>query len=266
LRVFLAEFFGMFVYILIAEGSVAQVVLGPGVKGREGDNFFGGFLNIAFGFGLGLMVAILISGGVSGGHINPAVTLAMVLLNKMEKRRQALWYLLAQYLGAFMGAVVLRAIYADAINLTEKMFSDNDEAGLTMRTAGIFSTNPFNPELGTAVLVFDQVLGTALLVIVILAVTDSNNKVSPGLVPLLIGLGLTAIHLSFGLNSGTGVNPARDFAPRIFTAMAGWSSDVFKAGGYWFWIPAFLPYVGGAVGAGLYHAMISLHHPDDGMQ
>merc|ERR1719348_2766889 len=125
----------MFVYILLAEGSVAQVVLGAGLKGND---FFGGFLNIAFGFGLGLMVAILITGGVSGGHINPAVTLAMVLLKKTEKR-QAVVYLGAQYLGAFLGAAVLRGVYADAINITE-----GTNMNLTMKTAGIFSTYPFH--------------------------------------------------------------------------------------------------------------------------
>jgi len=256
IRIFLAELLGIFVFILIGDGSVAQVVLGAGVKGND---FFGGFLNIAFGYGLGVMVGILISGGISGGHINPAVTLSMMLLKKIEKR-QVLVYLAAQYLGAFLAAVVLRGVYADAINITEGGSAMN----LSMKTAGIFATYPFHAEFGTATLVFDQLLGTALFVIVILAVTDSRNmSVAPGLVPLLIGLGLIGVHLSFGLNSGTGVNPARDLAPRIFSLMAGWPTDTFSMGNYWFWIPTFLPYVGGAIGSGLYYAMIEMHYPDN---
>ncbi len=74
-----------------------------------------------------------------------------------------------------------------------------------------------------------QVFGTFLLVLGIFAICDANNnEVKSGLKPLMIGLLLWGIGGSFGYNSGYAVNPARDFSPRLFTAMAGWGSDVFK--------------------------------------
>ena len=98
-----------------------------------------------------------------------------------------------------------------------------------------------------------------------------------GLAPLTIGLGLTAIHLSFGLTSGAAINPARDLAPRLLSFAAGWQvsllhcyqhnlihfeKDSFTAANHWFWIPWLLPHVGGLLGAALYKVMVGLHHPE----
>ena len=89
-----------------------------------------------------------------------------------------------------------------------------DDAGKTIAAAGIFASYPGSEDFSTITLFMDQLLATALLLIIILAVTDENNmKVPSGLVPLYIGLGLAAIHLSFALNAGCAINPARDFAP-----------------------------------------------------
>ena len=170
-----------------------------------------------FGYGFALMIGILVSGGVSGGHLNPAVTLAMAVLRKCSWIQVPI-YMLAQYLGAFLAAAVLYGIYADGIN-------GND--GRVAGTAGIFASYPISHsitnstghtinvwEASSVTLAFDQILGTGLLLIIILAVTDEKNmNVSSGLVPLLIGLGLAAIHNSFGLNAGCAINPARDFSP-----------------------------------------------------
>ena len=153
------------------------------------------------------MIGILVSGGVSGGHLNPAVTLSMAVLRKCSWIQVPI-YMLAQYLGAFLAAAVLYGIYADGIN---------GAGGKVPGTAGIFASYPYSGgewEPSSVTLAFDQILGTALLLIIILAVTDDKNmNVSSGLVPLLIGLGLAAIHNSFGLNAGCAINPARDFSP-----------------------------------------------------
>ena len=151
------------------------------------------------------MIGILASGGVSGGHLNPAVTLALACVKKCSWIQVPVYWL-AQYIGALLAASVLYGIYADAIN---------NAGGLVGATAGIFASYPnsnFTPS--TATLAFDQILGTALLLIIIMAVTDEQNmKVPSGLVALFIGLGLGAIHISFGLNAGCAINPARDFSP-----------------------------------------------------
>jgi len=252
-REFLAETLGTFALVLFGDGAVAQVVLGNAARN---DQFFGGFLNISFGYGLALMIGICISGGVSGGHLNPAVTLAMAAIKKL-KPIQIPIYMAGQYLGAFLAALVLWGEYADAIKMV-------DTDGYTSATHGIFASYPFFDisQVTTLSLAMDQVLGTAMLLIIILAVTDNNNmKIQSSLVPITIGLGLTAIHLSFGLNAGSAINPARDFSPRLLTLLAGWK-EPFKAADSWFWIPWLLPHVGGVVGAGLYKVMVGMHHKE----
>ena len=93
-------------------------------------------------------------------------------------------------------------------------FSSIDPDQVTPGFAGVFASYPAGTEIHTVTLVFDQLIGTALLLIIILAVTDDKNmKVPSGMVPLYIGLGLTLIHLSFAFNAGCAINPARDFAP-----------------------------------------------------
>jgi len=259
-RNFLSEFLGTFALVIFGDGAVAQVVLGSTLGGPD----FGGFLNICFGYGFALMIGILISGGVSGGHLNPAVTVSMVVLRKL-KPVMAPVYIVGQFLGAFFAALVLWGVYADAIHIAETAAASGvDTSKYTMATAGIFASYPMNPEISTACLAFDQILGTALLVIIILAVTDGNNmKPNTGLIPLLIGLGLCAIHLSFGLNAGAAINPARDLAPRILSIMAGWPEETFKVQEYWFWIPTVLPFVGGPLGGLIYYGMIEMHHDED---
>lgn len=248
-RQFFAELLGTFALVVFGDGAVAQVVLGAGVKGDP--IFFGGFLNICFGYGLALMIGILVSGGVSGGHLNPAVTLAMVATRKL-KLIQLPVYWAGQYLGAFLAALVLWGNFADAIHLN---------GGYTAGTRGIFASYPMNEQISTVTLAMDQMLGTALLLLIISAVTDGKNmKVNSSLVPLLIGLGLTAIHLSFGLNAGAAINPARDMGPRILTALVGWP-DTFSAASHWFWIPWLLPHLGGVLGALIYSFLIEIHHP-----
>ena len=129
LREFLAETLGTFALVIFGDGAVAQVVLGNAARG---DTFFGGFLNISLGYGLALMIGICISGGVSGGHLNPAVTLAMAALRKLKPIQVTIMhkscsndvaspqvpvYMAGQYLGAFLAALVLWGEYADAIKM-----------------------------------------------------------------------------------------------------------------------------------------------------
>jgi len=255
LREFLAETLGTFALVIFGDGAVAQVVLGNAARG---DTFFGGFLNISLGYGLALMIGICISGGVSGGHLNPAVTLAMAAVRNL-KPIQVPVYMAGQYLGAFLAALVLWGEYADAIKMVETSGS------YTSATHGIFASYPFfdTEQVTTLNLAMDQMLGTAMLLIIILAVTDNNNmKIQSSLIPITIGLGLTAIHLSFGLNAGSAINPARDFSPRLLTLLAGWK-EPFKAADSWFWIPWLLPHVGGVLGAGLYKVMVGCHAKDE---
>ncbi|XP_054626196.1 aquaporin-9b isoform X2 [Dunckerocampus dactyliophorus] len=129
-------------------------------------------------------------------------------------------------------------------------------------TAGIFASYPAK-HLSILNGFLDQVVGAAALILCILAITDSKNIGAPrGMEPLCIGLVIMAIAVSMGLNCGYPINPARDLSPRLFTAVAGWGGDVFRAGGCWWWIPVFGPMVGGVVGAAIYFLFIELHHAD----
>lgn len=247
-RCFFAETLGTFLLVVFGDGAIAQIVTGGDPKGN--------FLNIAFGYGFALMIGILVSGGVSGGHLNPAVTVTMAVLKKLEWKKVPV-YILGQHLGAFLASVVLYGIYYNEMTRINPDFS-------VPGTAGIFASYPANENISIVTLVFDQLFGTALLLIIILAVTDENNmKIHQSLVPLFIGLGLTAIHISFAQNAGCAINPARDLAPRLFTLMGGWGKQTFNYQNYFFWIPTFIPYIGGIVGGAIYSSMVSSHHRRD---
>ncbi|CAL8364706.1 unnamed protein product [Gadus morhua 'NCC'] len=250
IKEFLAEFLGIFVLILFGCGAVAQAVLSKGA--------LGGPLTIHIGFTLGVMMAVFVAGGVSGAHVNPAVSLAMVLLGKLPLRKFPV-YVLAQFLGAFAGSCAVYALYYDAL-----MAFTNGDLMVTgdNATANIFASYPAK-HLSTLNGFVDQVIATAALILCILAITDAKNLGAPrGMEPLCIGLVVMAIGVSMGFNCGYPINPARDLGPRLFTAVAGWGLDVFRAGGCWWWVPVAGPMVGGVVGASLYFLLVELHHSE----
>ncbi|XP_072242134.1 aquaporin-9-like isoform X2 [Leuresthes tenuis] len=130
-------------------------------------------------------------------------------------------------------------------------------------TAHIFASYPAR-HLSVLGGFIDQVVGTGMLVLCILAIIDGGNIGAPkGVEPLAIGLIIMAIGVSMGLNCGYPLNPARDLGPRLFTAVAGWGMDVFSTADYWWWIPVAGPMVGGVVAAVVYLLFIELHHPHD---
>ncbi|XP_015198746.1 aquaporin-9b isoform X4 [Lepisosteus oculatus] len=246
----LAEFLGTFVLILFGCGSVAQTVLSRGAVGE--------MLTIHIGFTLGVTMAVYVAGGVSGAHVNPAVSLAMLVLGKLKLVKFPV-YVLAQFLGAFAGAAAVYGLYYDA-------FMDYTNGILIVTgpnaTAHIFASYP-GRHLSILNGFIDQVIGTGALVLCILAIVDGKNNGAPkGMEPLVIGLIIMAIGVSMGLNCGYPINPARDLGPRLFTAVAGWGRDVFSAGRNWWWIPVSGPLVGGVVGAVLYLLFIELHHAE----
>lgn len=108
--------------------------------------------------------------------------------------------------------------------------------------------------------IIDQIVGTCLLIIVVLAVTDKKNVEIPhGTSAILLGSTVLLIGVSFGHNCGYAINPARDFGPRFFTFIAGWGSQVFTAGNYFFYVPIVAPLVGSILGTFLYIILISNH-------
>ena len=158
---------------------------------------------------------------------------------------------------AFVASAVVFATYYDALSAFDS--GVRQVQGATA-TAGIFATYP-QPFLSTVGGLIDQIVGTALLLACVLAITDQRNAGPPSWLaaPLIGGL-VVAIGVAFGFNAGYAINPARDLGPRLFTAVAGWGPGVFTAGGGWWWVPIIAPIVGAILGAWLYDALINRHH------
>jgi MIP family channel proteins len=245
-----AEFLGTLVLIAFGAGVVAQVLLSNQQNGT--------YFSINFAWGLAVTMGIYVAGGVTGAHLNPAVTLALAV------RRGFAWskvipYWLAQTAGAFTGAALVFFVYREAFN----SFDNGSRMVLGEKgTAGIFSTYP-QPYLSIFGGLVDQIFGTAILLLVIMAIGDARNSAAGNLGPILVGLLVMAIGMSFGFNAGYAINPARDLGPRLFTAVAGWGTEVFRAGDYWFWVPIIGPLIGGPLGAFIYDALIGSHFHEE---
>ncbi|KAG5272854.1 hypothetical protein AALO_G00170020 [Alosa alosa] len=248
-RVGLAETLGTFVMMVFGLGSVAQVVTGTGA--------FGEFLSINLGFGLGVAMGVHVAGKVSGAHMNAAVSFTMCIFGRLKWTMLPL-YIASQFLGSFLAAGTVFSLYYDAIY---HYSGGNFTVTGPKATAGIFATYPA-PYLSLHAGFLDQVLGTAMLLLCLMALSDQRNQPAPiGSEPLAAGLLVILIGISLGSNSGYAINPTRDLAPRVFSALAGWGPDVFKAGGGWWWVPVMAPLVGGVIGALIYKVFVEMHHP-----
>jgi len=251
LREFLAEFLGTFILVLFGNSSIAQSVLSLNNKGD--------FFAINWGWCIGIILGVMVSGGVSGGHLNPAVSVAVATLGKFPWWKVP-HYLGAQYLGAFAASCVTFLVYWDALVWYEH---NRGVYRSTPDTASIFATYPAH-HLSWAGGVADQVLGTALLLICVCAITDSRNmNVSKQLVPLYVGFTVLGIGICFGFNCGYAINPARDLAPRLFTALAGWGPEVFTSYFHWWVVPVFATHIGAIAGAWMYYLCIEMNWPKD---
>jgi glycerol uptake facilitator protein len=232
-----AEFFGTFVLILFGTGVVAQVVAG-GIGDHD---------SIAWAWGLGVTLGIYTAGRISGAHLNPAVSIALAAFQGFPWRKVAP-YSAAQTLGAFAAALIVRWNYSEVINAVDP--------GHTKKTQGIFNTLPGNGSLpvGTGGALRDQIIGTAILVFLIFAITDARNSAPlANLAPLIVGLLIVAIGMAWGTNAGYAINPARDFGPRLATFITGYQGawrDQY--GNLFFWVPIIGPIVGGLIGGALY--------------
>lgn len=249
-REMLAEFLGTSVLLIFGLGVVAQTVLSRQSAGS--------MLSINICWGLGVMMGCYVSAGVTGAHLNPAVTLALAVHRRFPWAKVAP-YIGAQFVAALVASTVVFLAYHDALAAFDG--GVRQVAG-DMGTAGIFATYPqaFN---GVGVGFLNEAVGTALLMGVILGITDTRNSPAPaGLVPVIVGLLVVAIGASFGWNTGYAINPARDFGPRLFTAMAGWGGGVFTAAHGWWWVPVVAPCVGAVAGGWLYDLCVGNHLPD----
>ena len=244
-----AEMLGTMIIILFGAGVVAQVVTGDGAQGDHD--------SIAWAWGIGVTLGVYVAARLSGAHLNPAVTIALAAFKGFEWRKVGP-YIGAQVVGAFIGALIIRATYADLIG---KMDPNH-----TYDTQGIFSTSPTaGVSIPSAFL--DQVVGTAILVFVIFALTTAtNNPPMANIGPVVVGLLVVGIGMALGGNAGYAINPARDFGPRLASWITGYGDAWFSTAGdhpLYFWLPIVAPIIGGLIGGGLFKYFIEAHLPDE---
>jgi glycerol uptake facilitator protein len=236
----IAEFFGTMVLILFGDGCVATFALFNGVSSNP---FANTWTVIIFGWGFAVMLGIYVAGKISGAHINPAVTLSLAVIGNFPWRK-VIPYWIAQVAGAFVAALILYYVYQGAI--VNALHGAALSADNVSQVGGIFYTSK-KSFVGTFGAFGDEFVGTALLVGLILAIVDGRNQpVQANLNPLIIGILIVAIGASFGLNTGYAINPARDFGPRLWMAIAGGGTGALND---YTWIPIVAPLLGGPVGA-----------------
>lgn len=237
---YLAEVLGTLLLILLGDGVVANVALAK-TKGHNA-----GWIVVTAGWGFAVAAAVYCSGAVSGGHLNPAVTLGLASIGRFE------WalvpgYIAAQMLGAFLGAVLVWLAYLPH-------WRETPDAGAKL---AVFSTGPaIRHTVGNLVC---EILGTAVLVLGVLAILSPANLVpgsgfDTGFGPALVGMLVWSIGLSLGGPTGYAINPARDLGPRLAHALLPIPGKGGSDWGY-AWIPVAGPVIGGLLGAFVYQAL-----------
>lgn len=230
----MGEFMGTLVLVLLGDGAVAANVL------RKTKSEGSGWLLITIGWGLAVTMGVYVSGFVSPGHINPAVTLGMAIVGDIGWGA-VIPYSLAQIAGGFVGAVLVWLQFMPHFKATE----DQDAI------LSVFSTDPaIESPVWNLV---SETIGTAVLLFGLLAFGE--NTFTDGLNPIAVGMLITAIGISLGGTTGYAINPARDLGPRLAHQVLPIAN---KGGSNWgyAWVPILGPFIGGVVGALLFSLVI----------
>jgi glycerol uptake facilitator protein len=232
MEIFCGELIGTMFLILLGDGVVANSCLNES-KGHKA-----GWFAITAGWGLAVTLGVYISGWASGGHLNPAVTLAMASLGRIPAEQIPL-YIGGQLIGAFLGAVLVWLAFLPHWSRTEDVSTK----------LGVFCTIPaIRHTVGN---LLSEVIGTVVLVVGALSVANKSNKIGDGFGPVLIGLIVVSIGLSLGGPTGYAINPARDLMPRLAHALLPISGKGTSDWSY-AWIPIIGPIIGGILGAIFY--------------
>lgn len=237
MNIFIGETVGTMILVLLGDGVVANVSLAKS-KGKDS-----GWIVVATGWGFAVAMAVYVAGWASGAHINPAVTVGMAAIGELSWNRVPV-YLAGQFLGAFLGAILVWLAYLPHWAETE------DQAA----KLGVFCTAPAIRKPAANLL--SEIIGTAMLLMGVLGIAHEYNELGSGLGPYLVGILVFSIGLSLGGPTGYAINPARDLGPRIAHAVLPIAG---KGGSDWryAWIPVVGPLIGGVLGAVVYHALFA---------
>ena len=237
MQAYIGEVIGTMILIILGDGVVAGVLL----RNSKAEN--SGWIVITFGWGMAVAVAVYCVGQFSGAHINPAVTIGLAASGQFD------WalvpgYIVAQFIGAFIGAVIVWLAYL-------AHWGETEDEGLKL---GVFCTAP--AIYNTPANVITEIIGTFVLVFGVSGIVANAGAVSgqaatvigSGINPLLVGLLVLGIGLSLGGPTGYAINPARDLGPRIAHAVLPIAGKGGNDWGY-AWIPVVAPIIGGILGA-----------------
>jgi len=248
---FIAEVFGTFLLILLGDGVVANVGLAPRLAAGAYN-----WNTIAWGWGFAVFLAVYVTAGVSGAHINPAVTFGLAVKGDFPWSK-VIPYIVAQMIGAFLGALGVFLVYMEGLQAAGmpnvwctgpgSVFDMAFWGGTGAEAAGAYSL------LNASIAEF---FGTAVLLWGVLGTGDAKNVgVGANLGPLAVGFVVVTVGLTLGGPSGYSINPARDLAPRIFGTIAG--TQGLWDGLYWLIPPFLVPFLGGAFGCLTYDWLVS---------
>ncbi|KAB2575629.1 Major intrinsic protein [Lasiodiplodia theobromae] len=251
-----AEFLGVMVLSCFYNGSIAQSLLSAGLQTAPGGSGYGTFMSVPWGTGIGVMLGIYISGD-SGAYLNPAITLTACVFRGLPWKSFPS-IVLAQFLGAFVATALVYGNYISAIDWYAGP-GNRIVPPETKATAQIMATYPqtFVPRSSQ---VFSVIIPSALITTVVSALKDDyNNGISRAggnFFPLAMFFLFYGIGVAFGWETGGATNPALDFSGRLFSSAVGYPREVWTTGGYYFWIPLLMPFVGAIAGSFLYDTLV----------
>src|SRR5918994_4875214 len=240
MEAYIGEFIGTMILIILGDGVVAGVLL----RNSKAEN--SGWIVITFGWGMAVAIAVYCVGQFSGAHINPAVTIGFAATGQFPLA-QVIPYIIAQFLGAFVGGVIVWLAYLPH-------WGETEDAGLKL---GVFCTAP--AIYNTPANLITEIIGTFVLVFGVSGIVanaaaaggSAATILASGINPLIVGLLVLGIGLSIGGPTGYALNPARDLGPRIAHAVLPIAGKGGNDWGY-AWIPVVAPIIGGILGAVLY--------------
>ena len=243
---FIGEALGTFLLVLFGCGSVAVSIL---------FNAYQGIMQIALAWGIGVTLAIYLTRHLSCAHLNPAVTLAMVISKRMSAKKLPV-YMFAQFAGAFLAGLAIYILFSPSISAfetTHNIIRGTAESAQTAKMFGeYYVVSGSTAVVSLPLAIGAEAFGTFLLLIMIFALTEGCNIGRPhdAMAPLFIGLTVSSIICLIAPLTQAGLNPARDFGPRMVAWMAGWGTAAFpdQSGGFFF-VYILGPIIGGILAA-----------------
>ena len=245
---FIGEMLGTFVLILFGCSSVAVAVL---------FNEYNSIFQIGMVWGLAVTLSVFLTRNICYAHLNPAVSVGMVVAGRMSAKKLPV-YLTAQLVGAVLAGVTIYGLFSASIANYEAIHEIVRGTSASVDTARIFGEfypNPGDSSVSVVSLplaMFAEGFGTFLLVLFVFALTEDCNvgRPSSDMQPLFIGLTVSSIIFFVAPITQCGLNPARDFGPRLVAYFAGWGDAALPDSvGGWFWVYILAPIVGASIAA-----------------